>query len=230
NQLSEMVPVDRIYSEFGRYIKAGATQYVLLNTSDLRAVSMTTKAVMDAAWAKAEFGDKAADAVAKVWDGYFKAIPKTPSGDDYGDQVYHTEAQQMLMTTMITPPWYNIVGQSAHWTPVRVLGFNFDPNYGRDIDRDYAATTSARELKVCADAQPHWDAVLAAAKAAEADVPAARRPFYEYYVLNSITFNRNGNRMLWLVSDAVRAVKAGDKAKAHQDVKDALAQVAEMKR
>ena len=50
NQLSEMVPVDRIYSEFGRYIKAGATQYVLLNTSDLRAVSMTTKAVMDTAW------------------------------------------------------------------------------------------------------------------------------------------------------------------------------------
>jgi hypothetical protein len=245
NQLSEMVPVDRIYSEFGRYIKAGATQYVLLNTSDLRAVSMTTRAVMDTAWdgipkagamgtyagwAKAEFGDKAADAVAKVWDGYFKAIPKSASGDDYGDQVYHTEAQQMLMTSMITPPWYNIVGQSAHWTPVRVLGFNFDPNYGRDIERDYAATTSARELKVCADAQGAWDAVLAAAKAAEADVPAARRSFYEYYVLNSITFNRNGNRMLWLVSDAIRAVKAGDKAKAHQDVKGALAQLADMKR
>ena len=50
NQLSEMVPVDRIYSEFGRYIKAGATQYVLLNTSDIRAVSMTAKAVMDTAW------------------------------------------------------------------------------------------------------------------------------------------------------------------------------------
>ena len=79
--------------------------------------------------------------MAKVWDGYFKAIPKQASGDDYGDQIYHTEAQQMLMTTMITPPWYNIVGQSAHWTPVRVLGFNYDPNYGRDIERDYAATT-----------------------------------------------------------------------------------------
>ena len=246
NQLSEMVPVDRIYSEFGRYIKAGATQYVLLNTSDLRAVSMTARVVMDTAWgglpkqggamgtyagwAKTEFGDKAAGAIAKVWDGYFKAVPKQPSGDDYGDQIYHTEAQQMLMTTMITPPWYNIVGQSAHWTPVRVLGFNFDPNYGRDIARDYTATTMARELKVCADAQPHWDGVLAAAKAAEADVPAARRPFYEYYVLNSITFNRGGNRMLWLVSDAIRAVKAGDKAKAHQDVKEALAQLAEMKR
>ncbi|MGB6431392.1 MAG: glycosyl hydrolase 115 family protein, partial [Candidatus Acidiferrales bacterium] len=36
NQLSEMVPVDRIYSELGRYIKAGATQYMLLNTSSIR--------------------------------------------------------------------------------------------------------------------------------------------------------------------------------------------------
>ena len=50
NQLTEMVPVDRILSELGRYIKAGATQYLLLNTSDLRPVSMTSKAVMDIAW------------------------------------------------------------------------------------------------------------------------------------------------------------------------------------
>ena len=54
---------------------------------------------------------QAADAVAKVWDGYFKAIPKSPAGDDYGDQVYHTEAQQMLMTTMITPPWCRPIGK-----------------------------------------------------------------------------------------------------------------------
>ena len=245
NQLSEMVPADRIYSEFGRYIKAGATQYMLLNTSDLRAVSMGARIVMDTAWggvpkdgamgtytawARTEFGDRCAAAVAKMWDGYFKAIPKLASGDDYGDQIYHTEARQMLMTSMVTRPWYSIVGQSAKWTPVRILGLNIDPNYGRDIEPDYADKTMARELKVTAEAQPHWDAVWAAAKAAEADVPAARRPFYEYYVLNGITFNRGGNRMLFLVSDALRAVKAGDKAKAHQDTKEALAQVAEMKR
>jgi hypothetical protein len=48
-------------------------------------------------------------------------------------------------------------------------------------------------------------------------------------VLGSITFNRNGNRMLFLVSDALRAVKAGDRTRAHRDVKEALAQLAEMK-
>jgi hypothetical protein len=246
NQLSEMVPVDRIYSEFGRYIKAGATQYVLLNTSDIRAVSMTAKAVMDTAWggvpkeggagatysswASHQFGDKAAAAVAKVWGDYFKAIPKLPSGDDYGDQIYHTEAQQIMMTTMITPPWYNIVGQSAKWTPVRILGFNFDPNYGRDIAQNYAETTMARELKACAQAQSGWDAVWNEAKAAEASVPADRRPFYEAYILTGIAINRDGNRMLWLTSDAIKNVKGGNKAKAHQDVKEALARIADIKR
>src|SRR5262249_1620088 len=138
--------------------------------------------------------------------------------------------RQMLLTSMISHPWYNIVGQSAKWMPVRILGFNIDPNYGRDIEPDYAETTMTRELKVCGEAQARWDAVWQEAKAAEALVPADRKSYYDYYVLNAITFNRNGNRMLWLVSDALRALKAGDEAKAHQDVKEALAQVAEMKR
>ena len=60
---------------------------------------------------------------------------------------------------MISPPWYNIVGQSAKWVPVRILGFNLDPNYGREIERDYTETTLTRELKVTADARGAWDAV-----------------------------------------------------------------------
>ena len=39
-----------IQSELGRYIKAGATAYFLVNTSDIRPVAMTTRAVMDIAW------------------------------------------------------------------------------------------------------------------------------------------------------------------------------------
>ena len=50
NQLSEMVPVERIQSELGRYIKAGATSYLLVNTSDIRPVAMTTRALMEVAW------------------------------------------------------------------------------------------------------------------------------------------------------------------------------------
>jgi Glycosyl hydrolase family 115 len=91
NQLSEMVPVVVIQEELGRYIKAGATSYILVNTSDIRPVAMTTRALMEIAWggvstetndsdgdyyrhwASAEFGAKSADAVAAVYKQYFAA-------------------------------------------------------------------------------------------------------------------------------------------------------------
>jgi hypothetical protein len=92
NQLSEMVPVGVIQEELGRYIKAGATSYVLVNTSDIRPVAMTTRALMEVAWggipagtgadadgdyyrrwATEEFGAKSADAVATVYKEYFAA-------------------------------------------------------------------------------------------------------------------------------------------------------------
>ncbi len=51
NQLSEMVSAKVIHDELGRYIKAGATGYFLVNTSDIRPVAMTARAVMNMAWA-----------------------------------------------------------------------------------------------------------------------------------------------------------------------------------
>ena len=50
NQLTEMVPPARIRRELGRAVKAGATEYLLDNTSDLRPVVMTTRALMEMAW------------------------------------------------------------------------------------------------------------------------------------------------------------------------------------
>src|SRR5260370_35901916 len=97
NQLTEMVPVERIDSELGRYIKAGATHYLLLNTSDIRPVSMTTKAVMDIAWkglppdasgdsdrfyrqwSSEEFGPKAPASIGYVYRDDFAAPAHLPS-------------------------------------------------------------------------------------------------------------------------------------------------------
>jgi len=104
NQLSEMVPVSIIQSEIGRYIKAGATSYFLVNTSDERPVAMTTRAVMEMAWggvpettggptdpqggadmafykkwATEEYGARSADTLAKVYKEYFAAPAPRPS-------------------------------------------------------------------------------------------------------------------------------------------------------
>ncbi len=99
DQLSEMVSVKTIQSELGRYIQAGATAYLLLNTSDIRPVVMTTRAVMEMGWggipattgsaegtsgndadgayyrrwATEEFGAKAAPALEEIYKAYFAA-------------------------------------------------------------------------------------------------------------------------------------------------------------
>jgi Ni/Co efflux regulator RcnB len=100
NQLSEMVSVKVIQSEIGRYIKAGATAYFLVNTSDIRPVAMTARAVMEMAWggvpattggatgeeddayyrrwATEEFGAKSADALTRIYKEYFAAPSPRP--------------------------------------------------------------------------------------------------------------------------------------------------------
>ena len=248
NQLSEMVPVDRIYAELGRYIKAGATQYLLLNTSDIRPVSMTAETVMDVAWgglppkdgsegyyqawATKEFGAKSAGAVAKVYEEYFKAPAHVPnSGDDYGDQLYHSEARQMLMSYMISPPYYAIPSQSPKWTPSRVMGVGTGaPGFGPQMGPDYLKRTIEREIQQCGDAQPRWDAVWKDALAAEPLVAPARLPFYRAEVLTMIAINRDSNRILFLVSNAIQDAQNGNKAKAHLEAAEALSAFAEIHR
>jgi hypothetical protein len=245
NQLSEMVPVDRIYSEFGRYIHAGATDYMLVNTSDIRAVTMTTKAVMDTAWgglpkaggangyyrqwATEQFGDKAADAIAKIYADYFHAIPHLPSGDDYGDQLYHSEARQLLMSTMISPPYYSISGQAPKWEHVHIIGINAEPQHWLQIGPDYVDKTTERELANCTEAAKHWDALWQQAKAAEALVAPDRRAYYDYAVLTMIAINRDSNDILLKVSQAVRAVRAGRTAEAKQLAQATFVDFAEIK-
>ncbi len=91
NQLSEMVPVSVIQEELGRYINAGATAYILVNTSDIRPVAMTTRALMEMAWggvsagandadgayyrrwSTEEFGARSADALSAIYKEYFAA-------------------------------------------------------------------------------------------------------------------------------------------------------------
>ncbi|HEY0316459.1 MAG TPA: glycosyl hydrolase 115 family protein [Sphingomonas sp.] len=245
NQLSEMVPVDRIHSEFGRYIAAGATRYMLVNTSDIRAVAMTTRAVMDTAWggvpqdgatgyyerwASEQYGVHAAPAVAKAYADYFKAFAHLPSGDEYGDQLFHSEARQLLLSTMVSPPYYYLPGQSPFWTPVRILGLGNDKSSWQYIGPDYVEKTSAREIANCAEAAPRWDAVWQEAKAAEALVPADRRPYYDYQMLTMTAINRDSNRILLMVSRAVRDARAGNTARAKQEALATLADFDEIKR
>ena len=238
NQLTEMVPVERIDSEFGRYIKAGATHYMLLNTSDIRPVSMTTKAVMDVVWkglpsdasresdrfyrqwATEEFGPKAAATVAAIYKEYF-ATPAHIPGDEpaleYGDNYYHTEARRFLLDYMVQFPLYFLPGQAPIWVTPRVT-----PAPSENSRMPNLADSLKAEIQRCGEAQPRWDALWTKAVAAEQLVLPARRPFYRAHVLAMIAIGRESNRILLSVAQAVQDAESGNAQGARAEVDKAL--------
>ncbi len=241
NQLTEMVPVQRIYGEFGRYIAAGATHYMLVNVSDIRPVTMTIRAVMDAAWkgvpaggaaadadfykqwSADQFGAGAAAAVAAVYEEYFKAPSRTTVNGgtrEYGDQLYHSEARRMLTTDLLDRPLFTVASQAPLWMPLRRV--DPVPAGGTTMPKDWLKTTVATELKACPDAQPRWDALWEQARAAEKLVAPERRPFYQAHVLTAIAINRESNVMLLNVARAVQARAAGRTADAKAFIAQAL--------
>ena len=238
NQLTEMVPVERIDSEFGRYIKAGATHYMLLNTSDIRPVSMTTKAVMDVVWkglppnasgesdrfyrqwSSEEFGPKAAATVADIYKEYFAAPAHLPGDEptlEYGDNYYHTEARRFLLDYMVQFPLYFLPGQAPTWVTPWVT-----PAPSENSGMPKLADLLKAEIQRCGEAQPRWDALWAKAVAAEQLVSPERRPFYRAHVLAMIAIGRESNHILLLVAQAVQDAGSGKTKEARAGADKAL--------
>ncbi len=262
NQLSEMVPVKTIQSEIGRYIQAGATGFFLVNTSDIRPVAMTARAVMEMAWGGVpattgdadvagdaddayyrrwiteEFGAKSVDALTKIYKEYFAApSPRPPFGPPrltsagvepppapppsqsssvpipIGDQFYHSEARWLLLDTLTEHQVNDIPSQSPKWTEPHVL-----PEPSPQV-RDFLID---RDIKLCAGAQPRWDAVWNDAVAARSLIDPARRDYYQEQVLTMITINRESNRMLFEVANAVKDANGGNTTKAQGETAEAL--------
>jgi hypothetical protein len=239
NQLTEMVPVERSFSEMGRYIKNGATEYFLVNTSDIRPVSMSTRAVMDVAWrglpkgsepadefyrqwSAEEFGDRAAPKLVELYKQYFKAPAHTGEPPhEYGDQLYHTEARQMLLSYMTDAPLYSIPSQAPKWEPPRVLIPGGAPA-NRAAGKEWLRETITQEIQHCGEAQPRWDAVWNNAVGIESLIPVARRPFYHAQVLTMITINRESNRILFLLSKAIQDAENKNAVQAHRELTQVL--------
>jgi hypothetical protein len=241
NQLSEMVPVARLQEQIGRYIKAQATGFLLLNTSDIRPVAMTARAVMEMAWGGAsegpdadqayyrkwaaeEFGANAAKAMPDVYKDYFAApsVRKpgpqefVPMEDKFvrwnGDQFYQTMARLMILDHLSQHQVVFMPSQSPKWTQPRLLS-----NRMLALHSDLAS-----QIADCESAQPRWDAVWQKALAAEKLVEPNRRSYFQAEVLTMITINREGNRMLLDLYQAMQDNEAGNRAKAESEANDAL--------
>ena len=156
NQLTEMVPVQIIQSELGRYIKAGATSYLLDNTSDIRPVVMTTRALMEIAWggvptetadadgayyrrwATEEFGAKSAGELAEIYREYF-AAPSLRGSFGF--------------------PGLSSAGNAPPAAPVnysKVPRFDGDNHYHSEIRRLLADDLSVHQVIAIPSQSPKW--------------------------------------------------------------------------
>jgi hypothetical protein len=245
NQLSEMVPVDRIRSEFGRLITAGATRFALVNVSDLRAVAMTAKTTMELAWggvpphktarehyhawAEDEFGPGTGELAANFYKAYFRAIPRAPGqgwggGLEMGDQHYHWVARELLLRAMIRPPYYVSSGQSPTWRAIHAIGSSDEP------PEKWINGTISSQQAICRSAAPKWDAALKLATAIQARVAPERQDYFRYAVLTMVAVNRNSAAMLEAVCRAVTASQAGQSEEARKAANLAIAQIDELDR
>src|SRR3569833_1872636 len=246
-----MGPVSVIDEELGRYIKAGATNYFLVNTSDIRPVAMTTRAVMEAAWGGAQtgqdediafykqwasevFGAKSADAVAAVYSEYFAApsMRKTAPGPG-------------LTSAGNAPPprpEYSRVprenGDQHYHTEIRRLLLDrlsegqvasipsqspkwTPPRLVVQFSAEQNKALLARDIEECDEAQPRWDAVWQHAVEAKELVNPERREYYHAAVLTMIMINRESNRALMLIARALQDDEAGDAQKAEMEAREA---------
>jgi len=252
NQLSEMVPVAVIQQELGRYIKAGATSYILVNTSDIRPVAMTTRALMDIAWggvpaetrdadlayyrrwATEEFGARSANAVAALYREYFAAPSLRTAFGSLGLTSASNAAPRPPLSGV-----KRVEGDQHYHSEMRQLILDElserqvvaipsqSPKWTppRLLPSPDAQTRLARlkhDIQECEEAEPRWDAVWNHAVAAKDLVDSDRRDYYQAAMLTMITINRDSNRALLLVASALKDADAGDLDKAQTETAEAL--------
>ncbi len=255
NQLSELVPVAIIHSEIGRYIKAGATAYLLINTSDIRPVAMTTRAVMELAWsglptetndsdtayykrwATEEFGVKSANELAGIYKDYFAASPLRTG---FGPPGFVRPAG------FVPPPQFSKIprqqGDNHYQSEIRRVLLDklaqhqvFSvpsqspkwslPGLMPTAPAEARQAAIKRDIEESESAQPRWDAVWNRAVAAKDLVDPGRRDYYQAEVLTMITINRESNRALGLVARSLEDADAGQNDKAISEADDAVRSV-----
>lgn len=209
NQMTEMVNPGRIYNQVGRFVKAGATEFFLVNVSDIRPVPLSTDCAMKFAWnakpymdktdkqnmdafyhdwSARQFGTEAAGKVSEVYRDYFAC----PYMDDTGlkGEIWVQGSLRHLSDKVF---------------PSIVAG---KPTEG------YAAKISRELLQSSADHLEYMEKLNSKAGQVVSLIPAERRDFYQSHVLTQIQIHLISLEALNAYCQLVTAHDAGDKAKA----------------
>jgi hypothetical protein len=208
NHYSEMMPLERIQRELGRAAKVGATRWLLVNTANVRPVTMTTWAVMELAWnpqkwiapnstesdkylerwSREEFGERAAPSIAEVYKAYFAAPARYGTAEDAtaGDNFYQTAAKNWLLMAL--------EGDSALMARM----------HGRIQFTDLNDLT-AKLLEACRAADGRWMHVRELADRTKPLVAKDRLDFFQGNILTQVDLHLHFNRMLVNLGEMTQA-------------------------
>jgi hypothetical protein len=219
NQLTEMVNPGLICSELGRFAKAGAHEFFLVNTSDIRPVVLSTDCAMRVAWdvsssqgkdesanseavlldwSRRQFGFEAAPAVAKIYAGYFN-IPYQRRAQRNGDNMLQTR-----LRTLDHAAWSVFCGKTLSNKVIQSIG---PQRAFAEENRAYAAELYGRAREV------------------ERSIPAPRHDFYTAHVLTQIRIHLHSLEMLEHYCRSLQRQISGDKPRAIAELKLAQAAV-----
>jgi hypothetical protein len=204
NHFTERVPIERIAHELGRAAKASATEYLLLNPSDVRPVPMSTRAVMELGWnaapwltneqssaylrqwSREEFGERAAPVLKQYYEAYFNAPARFGEKEDetLADDYYPQLIRDLLVRMIKDDP------QSV-------------ARYNNNLQgtKDYAQYTSFLQ-NICQEAEPRWQKAKSLAAEAEPLVPHERRAFFQAHVLTELSVHFHWNEALIRIARA----------------------------
>jgi hypothetical protein len=217
NQLTEMVPPARIYQELGRFIRADATEYFLLNLSDVRPVPLSTDCAMKLAWdatpyrgksdqenqatflldwSHRHYGAVAAPQVAALYHEYFDV----PS--------HRAEARQ---------------SDHAPHSHLRVLGSEMFPVLleGQSLTAKLQADLQER-LAVAQANYNYLSALRTKAQALLPRLPADRQGFFQSHLLTALGIHLHGHEMLAAYCRALLRLQQGDRTGANEELSLAL--------
>lgn len=211
NNFTERVPISRIQHEISRAARAGATHYLLLNTSNVLPQILTTRAVMEAAWnirpwqqesqssaylaawSRQQFGPKAGPLVARYYDAYFAAPSHYATRDklEMGDNLYQQFGRDLLLRILRGPRTGGKIVERDASTEDQL----------RNLGLGYAEYLAGFE-KACAEAEMRWARAAAIARQAEPLIPANRRDFFRGHILAQLAVQRNSNLFLGSIAAA----------------------------
>lgn len=214
NHLAEWAPVDRFGRELVRFAEAGATEYLLLNVSNIRPFPMTISAVMAMGWdisswsgdvqratgsfyrnwSSLEFGNAASSSLESYYRHYFEAPAAwgCKEGEIFADEGYHTFTASICR---------------------RILQGELDAEQGWPLTQLSKATAGeAYEhiAKTTEEALPRWENLWQKAGEIKGRLDEGRRGFFQAKIETQLEVGRQGNLMLHCAANAAVALMKGE--------------------